>query len=890
MAKSLIRSSAEYNKHYKSMKGVDFSGADASHFAHLENMYRDYDRTGEGVTVSIPGFRILTSLGAPIKHLFTQRTSLGTFLIVHAGKHLYRFPIEGRDTLETLTPIATVGKQSKGGFAYEGDFYLLDGEELWHVSEEGEVRAVKEEENATTPYVPTVFVNGEEYEQRNLLSEHFIERLSSVSPESFTAGTAELAYEIDNEAERTCRLVGIGSAMESEIEVPSRVTILGREYRVTSVASHAFYGNTELRSIRLPYGITSIGAHAFAGCTHLESAILSNSVASIGDEAFYGCTALANFHFGYALTEVGEYIFSGCNSLLVVQTTYLDGQMPHAVLSLFDDMTIRCGKPFPAYRFELPVYSIARSIDRVLIDGESFAFTEKTVNGAVVSVIIEMDDRTFATGRVVHLYGTYLGIADEENGTVGGSDGIKETAKRIKECTVCELFDGRVFLSGNPKYPNTVFYSARDNTGKNNPTYFGILNYFNDGVGNFPVRALLSVGNSLAVFKEKDDGCGGIYYHTALDTGNDILPRIYPVSYIHSGVCALGDAISFYDDALFVGTNGITALEKQSVNLEKSIACRSHNVNARLLCEDLSRIRLCPWQGYLVVMAGGTFYLADSRQTFLDDCGSPEYEWYMLTGIGTYREDTRVYRYASSAPSDLLIHESIDRPTDCEVYSKPLEDGVVYYTVEGGKQYAVYPTAEFRGGIFHPASAVVSIDDLLFFGTTGGDICIFNNDLFGVAPEHIRAQDDFCEEEYKRLHGDELHPSFYNFDTHAPTYALVTSRDDCGIPHLTKDTVKHSLVIKCRALGTKRLLCAVCTDRGEYTELSHIPSTLSSFGDTDFAVFGFDCTENMSLPIYEKEKNWVEKEIALSSNEFSSPIGIHSISYRYKIKGKVKKY
>ena len=91
----------------------------------------------------------------------------------------------------------------------------------------------------------------------------------------------------------------------------------------------------------------------------------------------------------------------------------------------------------------------------------------------------------------------------------------------ILGCTVCENFDGRVFISGHPELPNTVFYSARDESGENNPLYFGELNYFCDGTGPFGVCSILAAAESLAIFKSGDDGGGSIYYHTPKETGDD---------------------------------------------------------------------------------------------------------------------------------------------------------------------------------------------------------------------------------------------------------------------------------------------------------------------------------------------------------------------------------
>ena len=222
-------------------------------------------------------------------------------------------------------------------------------------------------------------------------------------------------------------------------------------------------------------------------------------------------------------------------------------------------------------------------------------------------------------------------------------------------CTVAESFDGRVFLSGNPSLPGVVFFSSREN-GRGAPLYFGSYNYFSDGLGTFGVSSMLSSADSLLVFKTADDGGGSIFYHTPKETGIDVMPKIYPVSYTHNGIGAFGSSISFFDDPIFISKTGICAVDKKTISLEKSIACRSHNVNALLLSENLKDASLAEWCGYLAVGINGKIFLADSRRTFMHESGYREYEWYFMNGIGTHENDRRVYRYSSIAHTGYKVH------------------------------------------------------------------------------------------------------------------------------------------------------------------------------------------------------------------------------------------
>ena len=160
------------------------------------------------------------------------------------------------------------------------------------------------------------------------------------------------------------------------------------------------------------------------------------------------------------------------------------------------------------------------------------------------------------------------------------------------------------------------------------------------------------------------------------------MPKIYPVSYVHSGIRTLGESISFFDDPIFLTATGVMALGKKTVSLERSVSVRSHNVNALLLAEDLENACLARWCGYLFLLTGERAYLADSRATFTHKTGSVEYEWYYLNGIGTYEGDKRVFRYSSVARSGFSVHKAADEVVSVIVGSATHPDGnIIYFTI-----------------------------------------------------------------------------------------------------------------------------------------------------------------------------------------------------------------
>ena len=158
----------------------------------------------------------------------------------------------------------------------------------------------------------------------------------------------------------------------------------------------------------------------------------------------------------------------------------------------------------------------------------------------------------------------------------------------------------------------------------------------------------------------------------------------------------------------------------------------------------------------------------------------------------------------------------------------------------------------------------------------------------GVAPDTVSGAADFDEEEYKKFYGRRIHPYFYSFNSHSMRCGARTCPYDCKRPDLTKNTVKHSLTLKCRLHGKGKIRCEAKTNRSGYAEYSAFPNSIPDFSDFSFASLTLDSEESVSLPINEKEKNWIDKELAVYCDDFRSPIGIYSLSYRYTLRGRIK--
>jgi hypothetical protein len=497
--------------------------------------------------------------------------------------------------------------------------------------------------------------------------------------------------------------------------------------------------------------------------------------------------------------------------------------------------------------------------------------------------------------------------ADGSVTTLGAyrGDNPDEFISMIESATVAAIFDNRVFLSGIPGKPNLILFCGRNSTGYADPSYIGILNYMEDGVGTTPITAMLGVAGTLLVLKNDTQQDGSVYYHTPMETGEDILPKIYPAEAGLAGVGCLGAACNFLDDPVFVSKLGLDAISQLKISSERSREHRSSLVDAKLInSSDLKNSRLCEYGGYLVLLCDGKMFLADSRQVYQNAAGHNEYEWFYLEEIGVYSGQTEAYFYVEDFPVSLMNDDGSRK--DFTVIYKKTDYAVKLFTdfPEGEvmpissalsirdesfdeKTYTVAivellsgeiaallcdTTGEMSGGEFSPAVSVKTINNNLYFGTRGGDVCSFNFD--------------------KRNKTDgTIAPLWYTFDGRAIYSGVALKNDNCGLLNMTKSTVKRSLVVKVKNFAALAAKISVKTNKKPMAEAGNISLSRgvnSFFSYMDFSDFSFIEDGESIFAIREKEKKWVEKQYFIFTDKFMKPFALFNASFKYTVIGKYK--
>ena len=82
----------------------------------------------------------------------------------------------------------------------------------------------------------------------------------------------------------------------TKADVPDTVSISGKTYKVTAIASKAFQRNKKLEKITVGKYVTKIHAKAFSGCNKLAALTFQTTkLDTIGKKAFLGCKKLKTF-------------------------------------------------------------------------------------------------------------------------------------------------------------------------------------------------------------------------------------------------------------------------------------------------------------------------------------------------------------------------------------------------------------------------------------------------------------------------------------------------------------------------------------------------------------------------------------------------------------------
>lgn len=897
--------SPQYTKSYGNIRGVDLS-SDPSEVAEyraakLVNMYRDYDSEHGAAIETIPGFRRLFDFGGKVHGIWgyssSQDEEQEEYIIVHAGRKLFAFKLSERDSGVYEECFEGLADRKSSAFLQNNRFYICDGEGIYILFPDGEeegknFKVLSLEEAA---YVPITYISGAPYEQRNMLTDSFINRDTAVATERYD-------YEVRG-------YTGGDWTQYSEwIEKNDiKYNTVSQGYNHYYYVYHMSYSRTldemDVREIQCSYYNFGSGDDGVTYYFEITKELIEEYLEKSGLKKLK--RLICTNEVSSEIKSLVEECYEGENSPM--QDMYCADVVISDPCIELKKVTV-AGVEIPEYKTavadggEKPDIFYMPVREQLTIDGEKKWY--------ISFIHIYSKEQVDLNTQEIDIYGVAeevkvrkVAAALKHTDYLNANTEYKGTSKEaILGCSIAATFDGRVFLTGNSKLPNTVFYSCRDLTGYNNPAYYGVYNYFNDGTDNSPNVALLATSSVLMVMKENTLHGSSIYYHTAADGLDDVVPRIYPSTPGVAGIGCVGEAINFLDDAVFLSDRGVEGVSKQTLNLERTIGHRSSNIDRHLRGSGgniLKDSRLCRWGGYLCLFlfnSMGGIFLGDSRAVFGGVDGTAEYEWFYLEGVCCYENSRERFRTLTCYPeingyttaeipetADMAVADESEYVDFDDVKQKNITfDGAevcLYYVERDGKSILCDSDGELEGyGFMYPACVGYSAHGTLFFGTTGGQVCCFNTDKRGQA----------YGEEY--VDSDTVHRHWYSFDGRRYSSFFALKSDNCGVPHLTKRTVRKTCVLKLKAMQGSKLDVLVRTDREPYEKVeSSLTGTVFNFDDIDFANFTFATEPEKIVTVKEKKKKWVEKQFSFESEGYKAPFGFYSLTYNYEIQGRVKK-
>ena len=898
----------------------DFGGLDTAHppsgvapnrFTKLENLWRDY-AGGEGSLLeTFPGFRCLATLSGAIHGVYRLLAGGVAYLFVHAGRRIYVAPFQETDgmTLATLTVVTgSAGKVADApsvAFTFGEALYLLDGVGYYVIRHAEEGFRLSRVQNG---YIPLTYLDGEPYEQRNLLSDYADVQYRVRNLGAFSHGTPELRYRVTSDADATCEVSGLADGYEGAVYVPSTVDIGGRAFRVTAVGKNAFAFRA-VTHLYVSEGVETLGNYACLGSGAMTEVVLPDSMTQIGLYAFKN-RPLTKLVLGAGLRTVREQAFASVTLGSVVCHGESGSYWEAVTVAAGNDVLTAATKSYvttyPVQFCAFPLLDPVVELMSVTVDGTAVTaasgryFTEER-GGLVTGVILRSQSGEDLTGKLiavrVRLKADSFRVCTAHPDVSGANPGYTGTASdAVAHTTLACLWDGRVFFAGNPALPNTVFYAGRDRSGAVNPAYVGVLNFWNAGEGQSPVTALLPTVSHLAVCKGGDGSEGSVLLYGGKDTDEDLLPRIYILRQTLAGNTCIGGALHFSGDPVYLSGGGVESIGCESLNASRVVLHRSTLIDAALAAKAGRKPLGAVVDGYyLLLYPDGEAYLADGRRRVRTAEGV-EYEWYRLTGVGGYTGDLPVFRYAAgyaAGKMPTVTYGGVERTLTIHPAPGALPGGAteetyatVYQSVttvtgEGGETfsyvaegtepnlYLVEKTGERFGGTFSAPTALSALGGKLFFGAANGQLFVVNTD--------------------KRRPGGGIPREYYSFGGHPYPAGFETGLDLCGVPNYTKRTVRNTAIAEMRAGAGTALDVRVShgsyytTERGQVATGDGIV-----FDALDFRTVGFGAGGLSILALRERSRKWVGKQYRMYVRAYASPIALHRIAYSWQVAGKVK--
>lgn len=270
-----------------------------------------------------------------------------------------------------------------------------------------------------------------------------------------------------------------------------------------------------------------------------------------------------------------------------------------------------------------------QNIDKVLaveVLNENAEWVAKAYTPDLVKGIITFSS---AVGKPV--------IDDQDNVRVRYSKDEASYKSQVNKCTMMMAYgyegrNNRLFVAGNPDYPNIITYSGIDDA-----TYFPANAVINVGLSTVPIMSLERLNSGeMVVLKDVSDSDSTIFY---IGYGMFNGEEVFNVQGSAKGEGCISNKATAYlmNEPLVLTHNGIFAINGSSINDERFAYHRSYYIDGKLLKEkNLEKAIGCSFDGKYFLAVNDRVYVADSRFKTTNKnskTSNYQYEWYFWTDL-----------------------------------------------------------------------------------------------------------------------------------------------------------------------------------------------------------------------------------------------------------------
>ncbi|MGN1269346.1 MAG: hypothetical protein ACI4UU_00525 [Clostridia bacterium] len=269
------------------------------------------------------------------------------------------------------------------------------------------------------------------------------------------------------------------------------------------------------------------------------------------------------------------------------------------------------------------------SIDKVEVLSDSGEWTTKATSTYTVNL---------SSGQVV--FNTAIGkspVDGRDNVRIKYTKVIDENKSQVNKCDIMCVYgyagaNNRIFMAGNPDYPNIITYSHIDDI-----TYIPVNNIIKTGLEVIPITALVKTNDGkMSALKDVSDSDSTIFYiGYGTFNGNEVFS--IEGSTKGEGNIAKNAHATLINEPLILTQNGIFALNTGTITDERYVYHRSYYIDSKLKKENNLKDAVgITNDGKYYLAINDNVYVADSRfktTNINSKYSNYQYEWYFWSNL-----------------------------------------------------------------------------------------------------------------------------------------------------------------------------------------------------------------------------------------------------------------